>query len=306
MIYTRQLFGGDWTEEKLERVRKYLSAYVKIMSNQKDAEGALKYPFAYIDAFAGTGYRNIQQDNKQMSLLFLPEENSENLLLPDQSNFLDGSARIALQIKPQFSKYIFIEKDPSRFAELHALKDGFPNHNIALINAEANNYLQDLCLNYSWKKNRAVLFLDPFGMQVTWETMKAIAQTKAIDLWLLFPLGVAVNRVLTRNGQIRTAWRRRLDEMFGTTDWYDAFYQSFKQYDLLTGEEVTFVQKVASFDSIGLYFVKRLETIFDQVAQNPLPLLNSHNNPLYLLCFAAGNPVGAKTAVKIAQNILER
>lgn len=30
------------------------------------------------------------------------------------------------------------------------------------------------------------------------------------------------------------------------------------------------------------------------------------NNPLYLLCFASANPKGAKTAIKIAQDILKR
>lgn len=32
---------------------------------------------------------------------------------------------------------------------------------------------------------------------------------------------------------------------------------------------------------------------------------NSKNVPLYLLCFAAGNPRGGPIAVKIAQDILE-
>ena len=41
----KRQFGGDWTEEKLERVRKYLSAYTTIMSKQP-------FCFAYIDAFA--------------------------------------------------------------------------------------------------------------------------------------------------------------------------------------------------------------------------------------------------------------
>jgi hypothetical protein len=45
--------------------------------------------------------------------------------------------------------------------------------------------------------------------------------------------------------------------------------------------------------------------VFKGVANNPLPLYNSKNNPLYLLCFAAGNPKGAPTAVKIAQDILK-
>ena len=43
-------FGGNWTDEKLKRVRKYLGAYATIMNRQK-------FRFAYIDAFVGTGYR---------------------------------------------------------------------------------------------------------------------------------------------------------------------------------------------------------------------------------------------------------
>ena len=63
--------------------------------------------------------------------------------------------------------------------------------------------------------------------------------------------------------------------------------------------------KEADFGKIGRYFVERLKTIFTAVANNPLPLRNSRNVPLYLLCFAAGNPRGASTALKIAQNILK-
>jgi hypothetical protein len=51
--------------------------------------------------------------------------------------------------------------------------------------------------------------------------------------------------------------------------------------------------------------VERLKTIFAGVAKNPLALYNSANTPLYLLCFSAGNEQGAKTAVKIAQDILK-
>jgi hypothetical protein len=72
----------------------------------------------------------------------------------------------------------------------------------------------------------------------------------------------------------------------------------------LFGEEMV-VQKISDFQSIAQYFVQRLQTVFTGVANNPLPLYNSKNNPLYLLCFAAGNPKGAPTAVKIAQDILK-
>jgi three-Cys-motif partner protein len=288
-----QKFGGDWTAEKLDRVRKYLGAYATIMRKQH-------FRFAYIDAFAGTGYRTLKQTEEPTDLLF-PE-----FVEQDSQGFLDGSARIALQVKPRFDKYIFIERDPQRFTELQKLSGDFSEvgSDITLVNAEANAYLQDLCLNRKWQKHRAVLFLDPFGMEVTWETIAAIAATKAIDLWLLFPVGVAVNRLLTRDGKITKGWRSRLDTMFGSPDWYRVFYETRKEVDLL-GEQATTV-KLASFDLIGQYFVERLKTTFAGVAENPLPLFNSRNVPLYLLCFASGNPKGAKTAVKIAQDILKR
>ena len=43
---------------------------------------------------------------------------------------------------------------------------------------------------------------------------------------------------------------------------------------------------------------------FAGVAPNPLPLTNSRGNPLYLLCFACGNPKGCKPALDIATYIL--
>ena len=291
MSVATQRFGGDWTTEKLERVRKYLVAYATIMNRQR-------FRFAYIDAFAGTGYNTVKTESTDEATNF------EELASPEALKFLDGSARIALRIEPRFDKYIFIEKNPARFAELEKLRKEFPDRakDIVLVKEDANRLIKELCLKRRWDKHRAVLFLDPFGMQVTWDTLSAVAATQAIDLWLLFPLGVAVNRMLTRDGKISEAWQRRLDEFFGVKDWRDAFYKTRTEISLFGEEERT--EKVADLAAIGAYFVGRLKTIFAGVAENPLALRNSTNTPLYLLCFAAGNPRGAKTAVKIAQDIL--
>ena len=288
-----QHFGGNWTIEKLNRVKKYLSAYARIMSKKG-------FRFAYIDAFAGTGYRSLRQEESTQELMF-PE-----LMEKEARMFLDGAARVALQIEPQFHKYIFIEKDEKRFKELCRLKDMFASvgDRILVVNTEANTYIKDLCLNYKWQRHRAVMFLDPFGMQVTWETVEAIASTKAIDLWYLFPLGVAVNRLLKKDGEIDEAIKASLDRLFGGKDWYNAFYSVRMESDLFGERSVT--KKVGGFDVIGDFFVNRLRKVFAGVADNPLPLFNSKRNPLYLLCFASGNPRGAKTAVNIAQDILKR
>jgi three-Cys-motif partner protein len=295
MPTTPHLFGGDWTTDKLNRIRKYLVAYGTIMRRQR-------FRYAYIDAFAGSGYRGGQRlGSTQVSII--PE-----LAEPESVGFQDGSARIALQIEPRFDKYIFIELDPARYAELHELKREFPDKadDIILVNAEANTYIQEMCAK-DWIKTRrrAVIFLDPYGMQVDWKTIEAIALTKAIDLWILFPLAAATNRMLPKSGRIVDPWRKKLDRMFGATDWYEAFYRPNVMQGFF-GEQ-TSMEKIANFDSIGQYFVGRLKTVFaGQVADNPRPLFNSRNIPLYLLCFAAGNPKGAPTAISIAQDILRR
>jgi three-Cys-motif partner protein len=139
-------------------------------------------------------------------------------------------------------------------------------------------------------------------MEVTWETMGVIAETKAIDLWVLFPLGQAVNRLLTRKKPPSSAWADRLTLFFGSEDWQKEFYQKGTQLTLFGPMGKT--EKNADYGRIGGYFVRRLNQIFAGVAENPLPLYNSRNVPIYLLCFAASNPKGAATAVRIAQDIL--
>lgn len=288
----QQSFGGDWTEEKLNRVRKYLVAYATIMSKYN-------FRYAYIDAFAGTGYRELKED-EEPSTLMLPE-----LVEQESKKFFDGSARIALQTEPRFTKYIFIEKDESKIAELNKLKAEFTNlaNDITIIQSDANIYINKLCAK-NWKTNRAVLFLDPFGMQVPWSTIVSIARTEAIDLWYLFPIGIAINRLLKKDGNIQPSIRIRLDEVFGTPEWYETFYSIRTERDLFGN--YSFTEKTADFQLIAKYFVERLKTVFEGVAENPLLLVNSQNSPLYLLCFASANKKGAPTAINIEQHILKK
>jgi len=282
-------FGGNWTSEKLSLIKKYLIAYATIMNKQK-------FNFAYIDAFAGSGY--FRKIDKQSRSLFMPEFGFE------ERKFLDGSARIALGVVPDFQLYIFVEKDKKRAKDLEKLKEEFPNKadKIKIINEEANSYLKSIC-DKDWSKHRAVVFLDPYGMQVKWNTLEAIASTKAIDLWTLFPLGQAINRLLKKDGNIKPKIKRTLNEFFGEEKWLKAFYKNSNQISIL--EDKKKYQKNADFNKISSYFSERLNTIFEGVVSNPRPLYNSTNNPLFLLFFAAGNEKGTRTAIKIANYILE-
>ena len=78
---------------------------------------------------------------------------------------------------------------------------------------------------------RAVMFLDPYGMQVEWTTIELIAAARHIDLWYLFPVGI-VQRLLHRRGKIIPQWEAALDRVLGDREWRDRFYAKSGFYSL--------------------------------------------------------------------------
>ena len=295
-------FGGPWTDDKLSRIDAYLAAYMRIFTSNPAASKLGTY---YVDAFAGTGYRTSQVSrDRTEGLLF--EDALEDT---DANSLREGSAYVALRQSQPFSRYVFVDRSPERARRLEDLRTEFPalSERIEIEVDDANAFLERWCRETDWRRNRAVVFLDPYGMQVRWSTIEVIARTKAIDLWILFPLGQAVNRLLTRRRLPEGAHAESLTRFFGTEAWKEAFYEELDEStDRLTlFEPEEGHAKRASFDVIGKFFVERLKTVFEGVAETPLPLRNSTKVPIYLLCFAAANPRGASTAVRIANHILK-
>ena len=300
-------FGGAWTEEKLERLRKYLPAYLKIMRGNPIARQY--FQTMYVDAFAGTGYRRPKKSSASEQVPVFDELNlvDEALSAPETQDFLEGSAKIALDQDPAFDYYLFIEAKRAHIHALETLRLQYVNapFRVDIKHGEANQELQKLCVETDWRQWRGVVFLDPYGMAVDWSTIQTLGKRAKVDLWLLFPIGQAVNRVLTRNEPPPAKWSEKLDRFFGTHDWYEAFYATPQEIAGAKGqlsllEQETAPIKIANFDSIGDFFVRRLETVFSHVAK-PRPLLNSQYVPLYLLCFASHN----EAALKIAGDLLK-
>jgi three-Cys-motif partner protein len=213
-------FGGDWTEDKLSRLEKYLKAYRQIFTQN---EKARYFKTWYVDAFAGTGSRTASSSppTGQQSVFDDVYEDTET------TQYRNGSAKIALALPEPFDSYLFIEKSKGRVNQLKKTIER--EHTVLLPRCDfrpgdANDVLKAWCKQRDWQKERAVVFLDPYGMQVEWSTVEALAATKSVDLWYLFPLGVGVARLLTYRGDIDEAWRKRLDSLFGTTEWRTEFY----------------------------------------------------------------------------------
>jgi three-Cys-motif partner protein len=296
---TEQRFGGPWTEEKLSRLKKYLHAYMKIFGPGKRAA---YFRAIYVDAFAGSGFRKDPTSTDEVTDTLFDEVASDT----DAAALRKGSPQVALETEPPFAEYVFIEHAPGYAQELARLQERFPalSPRIQVVPEDANEYLMKWCKATDWSRTRAVVFLDPYGMQVEWTTIAAMAATQGVDLWILFPLGVGVNRLLLKGGPPRGTWADRLTKIFGTDEWQTAFYRKSRQQKLFGGPPD--IIKDTDFKRIAQFWVDRLKVIFPAVAPIPLPLRNSKGVPIYLLSFAAANPRGAKTAVKIAQDILSR
>jgi three-Cys-motif partner protein len=294
---TEHTFGGNWTEVKLARLAKYLMAYRTIFSKNVRAQ---HFQTWYVDAFAGTGSRSAPDTASKAADLF--HDVYEDA---DTEGYRDGSAQIALGLPSPFDHYLFIEKSKSR---VDALRTTVKTDHASLFSrcefkhGDANELLKTWCNERDWHKERAVVFLDPYGMQVEWATVQTLAATKGIDLWYLFPLGVGVARLLKRDGNIEESWQNRLDLLFGTSDWRSRFYGIQTTRDLFGDHET--LERTATVEKIREFINERLAGCFAKVAKG-LVLRNSKSSPLYLLCFAAANERGAPTALKIAQNILD-
>jgi len=291
----RQMFGGSWTDQKLNILCEYLVAYTKALKKQP-------FKLLYIDAFAGTGYREVKGGDES------PELGLEEL--EEAQKFLDGSARISLQLKNPFDQYLFIEKEESKCEKLQVLKEEFPEIAPRIIcrASDCNKELREFCEKTSWKDHRAVLFLDPFGMNVEWETLKAVAQTKAIDVWVLFPLGIGVNRLLMKDGdKIPDPWVNKLNSIFGTDEWVSKFYTRVVSADLFEAPQEE-LRKTGNLKAIAEFYLSRLGSIFPAVADNPRMMHNSRSNPLFMLCFAVSNPSerAQKIALDIAKHLLNK
>jgi three-Cys-motif partner protein len=299
----KQKFGGKWTELKLDCVRRYLDAYRQVMKKQRHLKTH------YIDAFAGTGYVELRTHVGQANSLFAEFEQVER----ESQILLQGSAEQALEVQPPFESFTFIEESQWRARELEQLRHRYPAYSTSMriIRGDANRELQRLSARWNRTRDRAVLFLDPFGISVEWATLEAVASTQSIDVWYLFPI-MAVNRLLPKDRDPLDIWEQRLNTAFGTENWRESFYVRKQERTLLdTLEEkqgsAEVITKIGDWDGIRDFLLARLRTIFSSVAENPLFLKNSTGSPMFLLCFAASNPRGTagQIALRIANHILK-
>lgn len=149
-------------------------------------------------------------------------------------------------------------------------------------------------------KYAALLFVDPFGMQINWESIASLKGTRS-DIWILIPSGVAVNRLLPKTGKVKN--KTKLEKFFGLDydDLHDFFYAD-KSNNTLFGK-VSRIEKLANpIERVAELYKIQLKTVWENVTPNPLILRNSKNVPIFHFHFASNND----NAMKIASQIIKK
>jgi three-Cys-motif partner protein len=262
-------FGGQWTQEKIEIFMKYVPAYLTIMNQYAPR---FNWELLYVDGFAGSG-------------AILAEGESGT---GEAYSLIEGVAKQVLQISDpcRFDYYYFIEKDTANAGRLQTMiTEQFSDipANVQVVTSDFNEEIKKITNRMralegrKGKTIKALVFIDPYGMSVEWESVASMSGL-GIDMWMLIPSGIGANRLLPTNFEkVDENWVRRLSRFFGIKP--DEITSHFYRKELnLFGENM--VKELNAIKLVHQLYERQLKTIFKFVSA-PFIMQNSRGAVMY-------------------------
>jgi three-Cys-motif partner protein len=273
---------GVWAKEKLDALARYLDFYTKVLKNTR-------WRTVYFDGFAGGGQAAIRQGKQSIEPLALFD--NERVIEDDERELIDGSPRIALSIPNPFDRYVFVDPDPVRAAELRDLKAQHGDKVVVLDCTATEGVEWLLRQNIKKSSHRGLAFLDPFGANLDWESVQKLAETGLFEVIINFALDMGIVRVLTNSAELPDAWVARLDCYFGGHEWFDEVYH--RPEELFGAGEL---QKRPDYRVRLLELYRgKLRKAFGHVSA-PRLIRNTRGAPLYYLLWAGPHRKGLEGA----------
>lgn len=260
---------GYWSEVKLDIIREYCSAYSRILASQS------VFRHIYVDAFSGAG-----EHLRKSTLELVP-----------------GSPLNALLVEPPFDRYVLIDLDGAKVDHLRqqVLKTGRADR-VEILNANCNQVLLEHVLPGIRYENfqRGLVVLDPYGLHLDWRVMAAAGQSRAIEIFLNFPIMDMNRNALWRNpeaaGEEGVA---RMSQFWGDESWRQGAYKVQRG---LFGD----ISEKQGNEAVVAAFRKRLREVAGfKFVPPPMPMRNSLGAVVYYLFFAGSNETGAKIVADI-------
>jgi three-Cys-motif partner protein len=241
----------------------------------------------YFDGFAGSGF--IKKGKKENQKLIV------------------GAAKRILEIEEPrpFDLFYFVEKDVENANNLRENTElQFPEKNIHIVNTDCNEKIKSMSgflASPKGKKYKALAFIDPCGMQLKWSSLEAL-QKLSVDVWILVPTGMGVNRLLKNDSNISDAWVSKLETFLGMSkdEILKHFYKE-RVNQTLFGEETITSKEDKAIEKSALLYKERLAKLFSFVSE-PYVLKNKTNSIMFHFLMASNN----KAAVKIANDIIDK
>jgi three-Cys-motif partner protein len=258
---------GPWSEVKLDIVREYAQAYSEILSAQKSPQ----LHHVYIDAFAGAG-THISRATKE---------------------FVPGSPLNALNVRPPFTKYHFIDINHARVGALQQI--ALQQANVFVHDGDCNQVLlEEVFPEVQYKDfRRGLCLLDPYGLHLDWRVIYTAGQMGSVEIFLNFPIMDMNMNVLKHNpGAVPPEQAERMTRFWGDASWKNVAYST-------TGNLFGYEEKTDN-ETIASAFRERLQKVagFKHVSQ-PLAMRNSRDAVVYYLFFASPKPVAEKIVKEI-------
>ncbi len=260
---------GNWTEIKLEIIRKYASAYSRILSSK----GMFRH--IYVDGFCGSGEHVANVDGRTIS----------------------GSPKIALEVDPPFKEYHFIDMNQEKVNHLKEVAGEQPNVHYYI--GDCNQILLERVFTRIKFEEfaRGLCLLDPYGLQLDWAVVQAAGHSRAIEMFINFPTMDINRNVLWGNPSgVSEKNRERMTRFWGDLSWQQCAYQ---EEQTLFGTELV----KNKFQKVVDGYRRRLKDVagFKYIPM-PLPMRNSKGAIVYYLFFASCNEI----ANKIVNDIFDK
>ncbi|MHB8574723.1 MAG: three-Cys-motif partner protein TcmP [Dehalococcoidia bacterium] len=255
---------GYWSEIKLNILREYAAAYSLIFS----APGQRQLHHVYIDAFAGAG-THISRTSREL---------------------VPGSPLNALQIEPPFREFYLIDLDGQKADALRQAVG--ERRDVHIYQGDCNPILLEQVFPQVRYENyrRGLCLLDPYGLHLNWEVIEAAGKSKAIDMFLNFPV-MDMNRNVLWQEPVRVSPTQvaRMNAFWGDETWRAVLYS--QQPDLFG--EVHDQKTGGANRALAAAFQRRLRDVAGfRFVPEPIPMRNSQGATVYYLYFGSQNSIG--------------
>lgn len=247
---------GPWAEQKYQYVGMYAQLFSTGMKN--------KWPHrVYLDLFSGPGYSKVRDTNRVVL----------------------GSPMIALSLPDRFDSYVFADENPESLDALRTRVSrlGYgvsPTYIPGDANEKVGRVLEVISKTPS-KSTLSFCFLDPYKLNIHFETVRRIADGRAVDFLILLALYIDANR----NVSFYVAeGNRTIDLFLGDPSWRPRWKAAEKEGDtivrFLAGEYSTRMSQIG-YLPMSIERMVKIRTLDGRL-------------PLYYLAFFSKHETGLK------------